>query len=177
MLKKTIKFDDFNDQPQEEDFYFHLSRADLIKLELTHEGGLSKSIDRIVQAQDGAAIIKEFEEIIKLSYGRRSADGKKFERNEEIWRDFHESNAYDALFMELCTDADAAAAFVQAVVPKGLIDQAAAVAAQQKLAMDLGPEPVVNVQVMTKAELTEMPPAEYAKTAEKIATGEIVIQG
>ena len=44
MFEKTIKFLDFDENEREETFYFHLSKPEIIELELSKEGGLQKYI-------------------------------------------------------------------------------------------------------------------------------------
>ena len=82
MLKKTITYEDFNGDKVSEDFFFHLSKAELVELELSHKGGLSEALKRIVESEDGKAIIAEFKNIILSSYGQRSDDGKRFVKNQ-----------------------------------------------------------------------------------------------
>lgn len=120
MLKKTITYTDFNDQEVTEDHYFHLSKAELVELQMGQQGGLDEYLQRIVQADDGAAIMREFKRILLLSYGKRSEDGARFIKNDELTKDFVNSEAYSTLFMELVTDAGAASEFVNSVVPREL---------------------------------------------------------
>lgn len=65
-----------------------------------------------------------FESLIKMSYGRKSLDGRKFEKTEEIWNDFYQTEAYSILFTELVTDARKAAEFVNKIIPSALADEA-----------------------------------------------------
>ena len=74
-----------------EDFFFHLSKAELVELELSHKGGLSESLKRIVEAEDGKAIIAEFKNIILTAYGKQSDDGKRFIKNQELREEFESS--------------------------------------------------------------------------------------
>jgi hypothetical protein len=120
LLKKSITFETFNDETVTEDHYFHLSKADLVELEVSHQGGMSGWIDRIVASQDGKELIDEFRKLILWAYGKKSDDGRRFIKTAELRDDFQSSPAYEALFMELVTDADAAAEFVNGIVPKGL---------------------------------------------------------
>lgn len=112
MIKETITYDDYNGNKRTEDFYFNLTRAEAMKLELGKTGGLTATIRRIISAQDGPEIIKLFEELLLTSYGVKSLDGKRFEKSEEISRAFSQTPAYSILFMKLATDADYAAKFV-----------------------------------------------------------------
>ena len=122
MLKKSITYEGYDGGTFTEDFYFNLSKAELVELELSHVGGLSESLKRIVASQDGAEIIKEFKSIILKSYGKRSDDGKRFIKNQQLRDEFESTEAYSVLFIELVTDTDAATAFVSGIMPQGLVE-------------------------------------------------------
>lgn len=118
MWKKTITYESFDGKTYTEDFYFHLSRAELTEMELCVTGGMTAYIKRIVAAEDSKEIVGTFKELILKSYGVKSADGKRFIKNKELCDDFVQCEAYSILFMELATNADAASEFVNAVIPK-----------------------------------------------------------
>lgn len=123
MLKKTITYKDYNDAERTEDFYFNLSEAEVIEMELSTAGGLAEMIQGIVKAQDAPAIIKIFKDLILKAYGEKSIDGKSFvkvdEKGNPLWVKFSQTAAYSKLFMELATDADAGAKFVNGIMPAG----------------------------------------------------------
>lgn len=135
MLKKTIKYTDFNGVEQFEDFYFNLTKTELAKMEIRYSeihgsgedaevsGGFKERLEKIVAAGRGQEIIDTFDDIVKSSYGVRSSDGRNFVKSEEAYQNFITSAAYDAFFMELVTDATAAANFINGVVPATLNDQ------------------------------------------------------
>ena len=122
MLKKTITYSDYNGTERTEDFYFNLTKAELMEMELGTTGGLSEMIQNIVKAQDVPAIIKVFKDLVLKAYGEKSADGKRFVKVNDagvpLSIAFSQTEAYSQLFMELATDADAAAKFVNGIVPK-----------------------------------------------------------
>lgn len=120
MLKKTITYIDYNGSERTEDFYFNLSKAEVMEMEMSTSGGLAEMITKIVAAQDAPAIIKIFKDLVLKAYGEKSPDGKRFIKSEEIATAFSQTEAYSQLFMELATDADAAAAFVNGIVPKDI---------------------------------------------------------
>lgn len=120
MLKKSITYTDFNGDEVTEDFYFHLSKADLVEMEVSHKGGLGAYLREIAESEDGAKVIAEFRKLILASYGVRSDDGKRFVKSQELRDEFLATEAYSSLFMDLCTDAQVAAEFVNGIVPKGL---------------------------------------------------------
>ena len=117
MLKKTIEYTDYNGVDRKEDFYFNLTKAELTEMELSTTGGLAEMIKRVTATQDIPAIIKIFKELILKAYGEKSADGKRFIKSTELSEAFSQTEAYSVLFMELATDADEAAKFVNGIVP------------------------------------------------------------
>lgn len=127
MLKKTITYKDLDGNDITEDFYFNLSKAEIAEMELSHAGGLSTFIERIVEANDGGEIIAAFKNILTTAIGRRSEDGKRFIKSQEIVDEFIQSDAYSVLFMELVTDEEgvAAAEFIKGVVPADISEAVA----------------------------------------------------
>ena len=121
MITKTIKYTDYNGVEREEPFLFNLSKAEIMEMEMGTTGGLAEMIKKIVATQETPAIIKIFKELILKAYGEKSADGKRFikvnDQGVPLSIGFSQTEAYSQLFMELATDADAAAKFVNGIVP------------------------------------------------------------
>lgn len=120
MIKKTMTYVDYNGTERTEDFYFNLSKAEIMRMELSINGGLAEMINRIVAAQDQPAIIGVFEDLIQKSYGVKTPDGKGFVKRPEDLEAFISTPAYSDLFMELATNSEAAAAFVNGIMPAGI---------------------------------------------------------
>lgn len=125
MLKKTITYENFDGATVTEDFYFNLTKAELVELELSEKDGLAETLQAIVKAEDRAKIIEYFKKIILMSYGERSADGKKFLKSDDIANSFSHTEAYSQLFMELSSDAAAASVFVNGIMPASLMAETA----------------------------------------------------
>lgn len=123
MLKKTITFTDYNDVERTEDYYFNLNQAEIMEMEMSIAGGFAETIQRIVAAKDAPAIIAIFKDLILKAYGVKSPDGKQFIKSEELRTAFSQTEAYSILFMELATDADAAAKFVNGIIPASMRKQ------------------------------------------------------
>lgn len=124
MLKRSITFEDYDGNQRTEDHYFNLNKSEIIKW-LTTNGDytLDKLLGRLYTERNGKKIMDIFESLIKMSYGRKSLDGRKFEKNDEIWNDFFQTEAYSVLFTELVSDAKKAAEFVNKIIPKDLSDE------------------------------------------------------
>jgi hypothetical protein len=173
LLKKTIKYTDFNGDDVEEEFFFHLSKAELVELEMSHEGGLSESLKKIVAAEDGKEIIRVFKEVILGAYGQKSEDGRRFIKNQQMRDEFESSEAYSELFMEMVTNVDAAIEFINGIVPAGLAEEATKVVDTDRRA--LAAVPVVEPRVVTKEELENMDIDELKTIRVQIATGEVKV--
>lgn len=124
MLKKSITFEDFNGNEVTEDHYFHLSKADLVEMEVSQKGGLAKRIEKMMAEEDAKGIMETFKDLILRAYGQKSEDGRRFIKSPALEDAFLQSPAYDALFMELVTSGEAAAHFVNSVIPQGLEEMA-----------------------------------------------------
>lgn len=123
MLTKTIVYNDCNGVERKEDFYFNLTEAELTEMEYSTTGGFSEMIKKIIAAQDVPTIIKVFKELLLKTYGEKSPDGRRFIKSEELSTAFSQTEAYSKLFMELATDPDKAAEFVNDVIPKSVRQQ------------------------------------------------------
>lgn len=172
MIKKTINYVDFNGEEVSEDFFFHLSKAEIVELEMSHKGGLEQAIKRIVDAEDGKAIIAEFKNIILSSYGQRSADGRRFIKNQTLREEFESTEAYSTLFMELVTDAEKAAEFVRGIIPQDLAEEAAKVVPAPVELIEAPAEESKSVRVVTQAQMNAMNPAEMQELTTQLHRGE-----
>lgn len=123
MYEKVIKFKDFFGNEKSEKRYFNLSEAEIIESNFDQKSEFSQLIQGIVNTQDKDTLGKLFKEIILRSYGEPSADGIYFNKSEEIRSKFESSAMYNALYMELLFDADAASEFINKVVPVESIQQ------------------------------------------------------
>ena len=127
MLKKVITYEDYDGNTRTEDLYFFISKAELTEMELTTPGGFAHKLERISNSQDGAEIIKIFKEIILKAYGEKSDDGRSFIKKRNgvlLAEEFEQTEAYNQLFTELVTDPDKAAAFINGIMPKDLMENA-----------------------------------------------------
>src|SRR5574344_1743778 len=132
MLKKTITYSDYNGNERTEDFYFNLTKAEVTEMEMSTAGGLAEMIEKIIAAQDAPSIIKIFKDLVLRAYGEKSSDGKRFMKSDELSTAFSQTEAYSQLFIELATNADSAAKFVNVIIPLEASKKAIAPAAKKK---------------------------------------------
>lgn len=130
MLKKIITYTDYNGVERTEPFYFNLSKAELMEMELGVTGGMTEMLNKIINAKDGPSLMKTFKEMIMKSYGIKSDDGKRLIKSEELSIAFTQTEAYSVLFMELITDDKAAADFVNGIIPNEIQAEVSAQTAQ-----------------------------------------------
>ena len=130
MLKKIITYTDYNGVERTEPFYFNLSKAELMEMELGVTGGMTEMLNKIIAAKDAPSLMKTFKEMIMKAYGVKSDDGKRLIKSEELSIAFTQTEAYNVLFMELITDDKAAADFVNGIIPNEIQAEVAAQTAQ-----------------------------------------------
>lgn len=115
VIEKT--FEDFNGEERTEKFRFHLSKAELLEMELSQSGGLKNYLEKIIAARDTPTIAKVFKDLLCKSYGEISDNGREFIKNEALLRSFMQTEAYSEIFTDLATDDDFAAAFINGIIP------------------------------------------------------------
>ena len=64
MIKKTVTYTDYNGVERTENFYFNLSEAEVMEMEMSTEGGMAEAIQKVVDAKDAPAIIRVFKDLV-----------------------------------------------------------------------------------------------------------------
>lgn len=116
MIKLTRTYTDYNGVEKTEDFFFHLSEAEILDMELETEGGFIETINKISNAKDLPQLIKLFRRLLHKSYGEKTPDGG-FLKNDEILAKFMAKKAYSDIYVELATNDELGSEFVKKVVP------------------------------------------------------------
>ena len=124
MIRKSIKFKDYNDVEREKDYWFDLNETDLIELQIETVGGLHEKIDRVMKMNDQREIYNLFKTIIRKAYGEKSDDGIHFDKSEAAWERFITSPAYNALMLEFMDDPQKVVEFMEGLMPKMTEEQA-----------------------------------------------------
>ena len=123
MLTKTVKYTDYNGNERTETLNFNLSKAEIAEMELSMPGGMSATVQRIIETQDTKELIAIFKNLLLNSYGVKSPDGKRFIKNEQLKEEFSQTEAYSELFMELATNSEAASEFINKIIPTDMQKQ------------------------------------------------------
>lgn len=156
MLKKLIKYTDYDGRERSENFYFYLNKAELMEMELGVDGGMQQMIQLIIDKQDIPKIMAAFKKIILKAYGEKSPDGRRFIKSEALSEAFSQTEAYSNLYMELVTDANAAATFINSIVPEE-VAQAAVERKRQREAESNGETVETEVENNQDGKVVTMP--------------------
>ena len=125
MIKETITFTDYDGNERTEDFYFNLTEFEVVEMEMGTTGGMRKMLENIVKAQDSKRIIETFKDIVARAYGVKSADGRQFVKNQQVLEAFTQTEAYSKLCMKLAFNHEAAAVFINGIIPQNLNESTA----------------------------------------------------
>lgn len=123
MLTRTFTYEDFDGNQRTETFCFHLTQAELTEMNTSYSGGLENMLRRVAEEKDVRKIVEILKDIILRSYGKKSEDGRRFIKSQELRDEFAQTEVYSMLFMELANDANAAAAFANGIISKPSHDQ------------------------------------------------------
>jgi len=144
LLKKTIIYENpFTHKEVTEEHYFHISKADLIEMQMEHLKepeviepntgqkleGYPAMLQRVINDQDGKEILTVVKDMVRRSYGKKVGD--RFVRSQEIWEEFLSTEAWSQLYFELCTNAEAQADFMNSVFPDDMLKEANKIAETQ----------------------------------------------
>ena len=185
MLKKTIVYENpFTKQMVSEDHYFHISKADLIEMQMENLNepevtnpetgqtleGYPAMLQRIVNDRDGKEIMVVVKDMVRRAYGKKSGD--RFLRSPEIWADFTSTEAWSQLYFELCTDAVAQADFMNGIFPSDMLAEANKLAAAQAKVDGKIPQPPPGMQVTVAqdSEIEEQPWNEHPEREQEVMT-------
>ena len=118
MLAKKMTYIDYDGNERTETFYFNLSKAEIIEMQLSVDGGMEKELQRMIDTRDVTRLAESFKRVILKAYGEKSPDGKRFIKSKELSEAFMQTEAYSDLFTELMSDANKAADFMNSIIPK-----------------------------------------------------------
>lgn len=137
MLKKTVNYVDFEGNNVSETLWFHLHQTELLEFAMDLPDGVVSSVgddpskvdteeaaQKMMTALGGKGIVDFLKKLLIKSYGiRPEGNATRFVKTEQIAEEFSQSLAFDAIFMELLADSNAASDFVNGVIPAAVIEK------------------------------------------------------
>lgn len=120
MYKKTIEYTDEEGNLQEEEFNFHLTKAEITELEYSYGGGLTAVIERLSRKQEIGKVIEIIKSVVLKAYGEKVTDrtGKeRFIKTKDASDIFAATEAYSELFMGFVENPDAFNEFLIGIMP------------------------------------------------------------
>ena len=118
MIKKTIKYTNFMDQPKEEILCFHMSETDVLDINKKYNGDFKSEMEKYMLDDKPDAFYGVIKDFVLSAYGKISEDGNRFEKSDKITKEFESSICFNELLMELLTNEEEITAFILGVVPK-----------------------------------------------------------
>lgn len=152
MLKQTVSYEDFDENKVTETLYFNLTKTELadhldledelkeIQQDFTGRG------DRSLEKHEIRRVLELVKTFMRLSYGVRSDDGKRFMKSPERWQEFTETGAYDAFLFSLFQDPEKAFAFMIGILPKDAREAAIKAAEKDGISPELRKAAVLAAQ-------------------------------
>ena len=123
MYRRVIDFENYDGEARQMEVMCALTEAEVIELEVSWDGGLKAVLEQIIQEKDQKRMVEMMKMLITKSYGKKSMDGNRFVKNQEVLDDFMQTPAYSELFMLLSTDAEEASKFVNGIIPQKLTER------------------------------------------------------
>ena len=157
MLKREIKFKDFNDNDATETAYFHMTKTEWLELEATYPKGIEGTMLELTRNNDRRGMFRVFQDLVLNSYGEKEEDGRHFNKSEAISNRFKQSAAYDALFIEIFSSEQNAVDFLKGLFPADMRAEIERVELQQKFQAAQTPEHVP--QHVHPSPLPPLPPS------------------
>lgn len=123
MIKKNITYVDFDGEERTDAFYFNLSKAELMDIELDYNGNMSEAMNIMLEKRDMKGVLGLLSKLVRKAYGEKSGDGKRFLKNKELEDGFATTDAFSNLLIELVNDEKKLEAFVTGVIPADMRDE------------------------------------------------------
>lgn len=124
MYKKVINYTSYDGENLKYEAYFNLNKAELMKWIMgSRDYSIDKLLERMLMNQNKKELMGIFDELIDMSYGEKSLDGRRFMKTPEILANFKATEAYSEFFMELCSDTNKVTEFILGIVPAEMVDE------------------------------------------------------
>lgn len=120
MIKQSISYVDYNGENQTEDFYFNLSKAEILEMMVADEN-IVESLQNLAKNGTATQAMNWFKDLIQKSVGEKSEDGKRFVKSPEITKNFMESPAFSEFLFDIIQNPAKSEPFVQGLLPNDVL--------------------------------------------------------
>lgn len=124
MLTQVYEYKDYLGRERKSTVRFNFDESELAEMALSDEGGMDEWIDQIINSSSLQEIVKIVKNIILRAYGERTEDGRFIKEDPvtgaPLSRKFKSSAVFPIVFMDVCFDAEKAAAFISGCVPDSM---------------------------------------------------------
>ena len=103
MIKKTIKYCDFEGNEREDDFYFSLNQVQLARINRLFPNGLESYLNQVIKNQDAGELFRIIDILVSEAYGERQGSNfvKVAPNGQKLAEFFTNTDAYDKLLNDL----------------------------------------------------------------------------
>lgn len=122
-VKKTIRFQDLDEQWVEQDWYFSLGKTDVLDMDFIHNKDVAEYLTKIMKDKNSRELLKVWKDLLFRAVGKRI--GNQLVKNDEILAEFRQGGAYEQFFSELIESDDAGASFFVAIMPSDIQEKVA----------------------------------------------------
>lgn len=135
MIKRTINYTDFDGNKRTEDLYFNMTKTELTEFALSMPDGVANEAEnvneydpeiagkKLVEKLGRYGIFKFIKDLVFKSYGKKSEDGRRFIKSDELSTEFTQTIAYDDFMSELLRDDLKASEFINGIIPAEMADK------------------------------------------------------
>lgn len=153
MLTQTLTYDTPEGEKVTQEWCFHISKAELAEQMLMRGENFQAHLQKIIAERKGEVIIPEFKKILVMAVGKKKDVGGRsiLDKSEDVRLEFLFGGAYDKVFMNLLTEPDSGAQFINSLLPSDIGSAEEIKAAQAKVIQDIAlPDPAANQVAATE---------------------------
>ena len=142
MIRKTIKYHDFDGDEREDEFYFSLNETQFAKLNGLFPGGMEAYTAKITKDKNADEMYRLIDTIVTAAYGERIGNNfvKKAPNGQPLSDFFVNTEAYDNLMTELLSGENNLINFLMGCLNKEAHDRAQAEFNKRKAELDSKPK-------------------------------------
>lgn len=124
MLKRPIKYTDYEGNPATVICYFHLNKFEWLELETYTKGGLINNLESALESNNAKKTIDLLKKIILRAYGEKNPETGAFEKDDDRAVRFSKTEAFSELFYELAYNEEKSKEFFLALIPPEVREKA-----------------------------------------------------